>query len=81
MKKIVGFSTFNNTENVEFANIHYTDDDVFPDFVGVTTGSICVAVDAIEFENGTETVNIDDCIEIVPKISRKGKLYKTIKIY
>lgn len=81
MKTIIGFSKFTTTEGNEFHKFFYTDDDVFPDFEGVMCGELSSPSDMIDFETSDGYVECGDHLEVVPHISRKGKLYKTIRIF
>ena len=81
MKKVIGFSNFTTTDGTQFFKFYYTDDDVFPDFDGVMCGELSSPANMIDFETPDGSVSLDDRIEVVPHISRKGKLYKTIRIF
>lgn len=80
MKKIVGFSFWTNSEQRGMFTIHYTDDENHPDFNGLSTGFIVIPSSFVNIDTLDGEIHVDDTFEIVPKISRKGKLYKSVRI-
>lgn len=81
MKTIIGFSSFTTSEGTEFMKFYFSDDDVFPDFTGCMCGDVSSPLNMIDFETPDGHVNLGDRLEIVPRISKKGKLYKTLRIF
>lgn len=80
MKVVTGYivlSFSNDGTNRQIASIYYSDDDVSPEFVGCSTGYINIPVGLCK---GFENISVGSIIDIVPKLSKRGKVYKTVEI-
>lgn len=81
MLKVVGFRKMNfvnsEGEQVNLVNLHYTDDAIFGDFKGVSTGHITLPPGLIE---GLDFLDIGCVIEIKAKVSKRGNAYKYVEI-